>query len=229
MAEPHDDAAQFATLLQELTARSMGDQVRAMQRYRELLQDLAAGRVDPAALRARYDRLLGEQSAQLARDVSELGMRYYQSMLDLNRAYVDRLFDELAVSAGGAARPASDGGDAAPPPPPPPAQAVELTLTGRAGEDATASFVVENKRQEPADVIFLVSDFAAVDEPAAAFRPQLDVTPPRFRLDPHEERDVALRIPLDPEQFAPGRSYRGQVLVRSNDDLTLEVSVEVEE
>jgi hypothetical protein len=225
LAEPPDDAAQFASLLQELTARSMGDQVRAMQRYRELLQDLAAGRVDPAALRARYDRLVSEQSAQLARDVSELGMRYYQSMLDLNRAYVDRLFDDLAVSAGGAARPASDGGDAAPPPP----QAVELTLRGRAGEDATASFVVENKRPEPAEVIFLVSDFAAVDDPAAAFRPQLDVTPPRFRLDPHEERDVALRIPLEPAQFAPGQSYRGQVLVRSNDDLTLEVSVEVQE
>jgi hypothetical protein len=130
MADPHDDAAALASLLQELAARSVSDQVAAVQRYRVLLEEIASGRVDAGALRSRYDRLVSEQSAQLARDVSAIGMRFYQSMLDLHRASVDRLFDGLAGAAGVAG---ANGGEEAPPSAPP---AAELVLRGGAGGEA---------------------------------------------------------------------------------------------
>jgi hypothetical protein len=47
-------------------------------------------------------------------------------------------------------------------------------------------------------------------------------------MEPHSEREVTLRLALDPALFAPGARYRGQLLVRSNDDLTLDVTVDVD-
>jgi hypothetical protein len=222
MADPHDDdAAALASLLQELAARSVSDQVAAVQRYRALLEEVASGRVDAGALRSRYDRLVSEQSAQLARDVSAIGMRFYQSMLDLHRASVERLFDGLAGAAGFAG--ANGGGEARPSPAP----AAELVLRGGVGSEAQTRFVVDNTRPDPAVVTFLLSELAREggDE---AFRAPLELDPPRFRLEPRSEREVALRLMLDPALFSPGARYRGQLLVRSNEDLTLDVTVDVD-
>jgi hypothetical protein len=221
MSDPYDDAAALASVLQELAARSVSDQVAAVQRYRALLEEIASGRVDAGALRSRYDRLVNEQSAQLARDVSAIGMRFYQSMLDLHRASVDRLFEGLAGAAGVAGP--NGGGEA----PPPAAPAAELVLHGRAGDDAQTRFVVENTRPEPAAVTFLLSELAREDG-EEAFRAPLELDPPRFRMEPHSEREVTLRLALDPTLFAPGARYRGQMLVRSNEDLTLDVTVDVD-
>jgi hypothetical protein len=176
-------------------------------------------------LRADYDRLVTEQSGQLARDLTALGVRYYQSMLDLNRAYVDRLFDDLAASArfysGDDRQP-----QAAEAPPRAPS-IVELQLQGRAGETVEAAFAVENKRDDPADVVFLLSDFSGAG--GDPFRPALDLDPPRLRLEPHTEQTVNLRLQLDPEQFEAGSRYHAQVLVRGTEELELRLVVDVEE
>src|SRR3954451_13244486 len=128
-AMPATDA-HFTGLLEELTARSLAEQVRTAQRYRDLLQQVANGDLDVTALRAEHDRLVADHQAQLMRDITELGVRYYESILDLNRSYVDRLFDQLYAAAGRAQDPGS----------PPAAQpsAVELRLAGRPGDPVEA-------------------------------------------------------------------------------------------
>jgi hypothetical protein len=224
MPQTYSDPAQFAGLLEELAARSVADQVRTAQRYRDLLQRIAAGDLDAAALRAEHDRLVATNQAELARDLSSLLVRYYEAILDLNRSYVDRLFDQLTWAAS--ARSSNGENDAAPAPEPPPA-AVELALTGRAGGVAEAGFAIENKRPDPAEVVFLVSEFTGPD--GEAFRPDLEIEPPRFELAPQAERTVTLRLPLDREHFKPGGRYRGEVLVRGGEDLELHLSVDVEE
>jgi hypothetical protein len=224
MPQAYSDPAHFAGLLEELTARSVADQVRTAQRYRELLQRIAAGDLDAAALRAEHDRLVAANQTELAHDLSSLLVRYYEAVLDLNRSYVDRLFDQLTWAAS--ARSPSGEHDGAPAAEPPPA-AVELVLTGRAGGAAEAGFAIENKRPEPAEVTFLVSDFTGPN--GEAFRPELDIEPPRFHLAPQAERRVTLTLHLDPEHFKPGGRYRGEVLVRGGEDLELHLSVEVEE
>jgi hypothetical protein len=222
MAQPYPDAGHLAGALQELAARSVNDQVRAAQRYRELLEQVATGELDAAAVRAQYDRLVQEQSAELARQVGELSIRFYQSILDLNRAYVDRLFDQLRVVRP---PPDEDGRTAAAPPAPAPP--IELGLRGRVGETVETSFVVENKRAEAADIAFLLSEFTGGEgEP---FRVPLELDPPRFRLVGYGERAVALRLALTADLFAPGRRYRAEMLVRGNDDLVLRLVIDVDE
>ena len=215
-----------AGLFEELTARALADQVRAAQRYRDLLHQVAAGEVDIATVRAEFDRLVTAQSADLVRDLTALGARYYQSMLDLNRAYVDRLFDELASTARVA--PAAAVEDVAPGPGHGAgAEAVELRVRGRPGDVVETGFVVENKRDEPADVVFLLSEFTGGGgEP---FRAPLELDPPRFRLGPNEERAVILRLPLDPVLFGADGRYDAELLVRGRDDQLLRLVVDVDQ
>jgi len=222
-APPYPDYSAFTRALEELTARSVADQVRVAQRFRELLQRVADGEVDMVTLRAQYDRLVAEQAAQLGRDLTTLGVRYYESMLDLNRAYADRLFDDLSAAApgrdGDGGRPAADA-RAAP-------TVVELRLRGPVGARIEDGFVVENKRDEPSDVAFLLSEFTG--DGAEPFRAVLELEPPRLRLEPRQEQTVVLRLELDPELFRPGEQYRAQLLVRGTDELELRLVVDVDE
>jgi len=222
MAQLYGDTRDLAGVLHDLAARSVSDQARALERYRDLVNDLARGELDADAVRAQYDRLVAEQSAELTRDLTSLGVSYYQRLIEINRAYLDRVFDELGASRRAAPHSSHDDRDhrAAPP-------IVDLRLRGRVGEVARGSFVIENKRPDTAKVRFLVSDLdSGGREP---FRAPLLIDPPRFELGPHTERSVTLALQLDREQFDPGRTYHGEVLVRSNDDLTLRLTIDVDD
>lgn len=51
------------------------------------------------------------------------------------------------------------------------------------------------------------------------------IVPPRFTLDPREERLVMLVLPLLPELFTPGQHYRAEIVVRGHDDLELILNI----
>jgi hypothetical protein len=222
MAHTYTDGRDLASVLQELAARSVGDQARALERYRELVQQLANGELSAEAVRAQYDRLVAEQSAQFARDLTALGVSYYQSLIDLHRSYIDRLFDELA-SPERSPQPDTDeprqSGEAPPSP-------VDLKLHGRVGEIVQSSFVITNKQEETAEIMFLVSDFAGGG--GGPFRAPVRLDPPRFTLRPRDEQRVTLSVDLDPGLFGSGR-YGGEILVRGNDDFMLLITIDVEE
>jgi hypothetical protein len=171
-------------------------------------------------LRAEYERLVAEQTAKLANELTALGVGYYRAVLDLNRASVEQLFDDLVAGVRG--RSSTDAEVAEPPASP--AQ-VELRLEGRPGDVVETGFTIENKRMEPADVVFLVSDF--VDDTVEPFRARLELDPPRLTVPAGEEREVRLRLDLDPAQFVADREYIAQVLVRGTDELEIRLIVAV--
>lgn len=232
MAQPYSDPNEVTRAFEALAARSLADQSHTVLRYRELLQQLARGEIDPVTVRTEYERLVHQQAAKLAKDLTSLGVRYYQSMLDLNRAYTDQLFDDLAASAprwatqdGGeqdTAEPTTAERDAAQA-----AAAIELRLYGHAGDQVTGGFVLENKRTNPANVVFLVSDFS--DGTGGTFRPRLEWDPPRLTLDAHQEQPVTVSIFLDPAFFTAGHRYQAEVIVRGTDDLELRLIVDVDQ
>jgi hypothetical protein len=210
----------FVRLYEQLAARSLADQALIAQRYRDLIQRASAGEIDPVRLRSEYDRLMTERSAALAKDLAALGASFYQSLLDLNRQYVDRLFDDLIAPGRPNGHSHHDEDERR-------AATMELHLSGALGDDLEASFAIENKRAEAADVVFLISDLTADDgEPVRA---HVRIEPPRLRLGGHDEAGVTLRLPLDPDLFTAGGRYRGVVLVRGHDDLELQLSVDVSE
>jgi hypothetical protein len=215
------EQADLPRRLQELAERYWAGQQEAAEHYSDLLQRLAAGELDANQLRDDYARFASEESARYAGELAQLSLSYYSALLELGRAYSQRFFD--AVLEGGAVAAPARNGQAARAEP----RQVLLEMRGIAGQDAAAGFVIENKRDAPADITFRLSDFAdaAGGRPFAA---PLQVQPQWLSLGPEEEAEVRLRLPLLPELFTPGRQYRGKVVVQGYDELELILSVSVD-
>jgi hypothetical protein len=216
-----DEQFDLARWIQDVTARSLADQRRAAERYNDLLQRMQHGELDEQQVRDEFLRFARDESAQYARDLAQLSLNFYTALLDLGRAYNDRFFDQVLhgrarEAQAGNGRPAASG----------PRQ-VTLDLRGAAGQEATAGFVIENRREAPADITFMVADFvdAAGGSP---FRPPLQIQPAWLNLGPHAEAGVTLRLPLPPELFVPGHNYHTKVVVHGYDDLELLLNVNVE-
>lgn len=207
-----DDPQDIGKWTQELTARSLAEQMRALQRYQELAQRVARGELSEQRLREEYLRFAQEESARYARNLAALSLNYYGALIDLSRGYNDRLFDQMLGNA------ASSDNNSKPPAAPP--RRVEMELHAPAGQDAIGAFVIENKRSEPADISFIISEFAGAPG-TATFRSPLQIQPARFSIGPFEERVVTLQLPLHAQMFTPGQRYRATVIVRGYDDLEL--------
>src|SRR5262249_36709420 len=218
MANDFQDIGQW---YKDLVTRSMADQMRAVQRYTELLQRIGRGELFTANMPDEYVRFMRDEAVRYARNLATLSFSYYKTLDALGRAYNDRFFDQVLGMAPAPAAPS--------PVPAPTARTaaprqVELALHAQLGDDATRSFVLENKRCEPVEISFLVSDFVGPSG-AAPFRPALEFEPPRFSMMPGEERTVTLRLKLLDELFVPGQRYTAAVLVRGYDDLELALHV----
>jgi hypothetical protein len=208
----------FYKWMQDLTARSVADQTRALQRYNELMQRVLRGELNNPQLRDEYARFAREEATRYTSDLVQLSLRYYGALLELGRNYSDRFFDQMVPGREPKAPP--DNTHEAPAKP----RQVPLELQGAAGQAAAAGFVIENKRNTPAEISFLVSEF--VDSAGGApFRAPLEIQPAQFYLDPQAEAEVTLRLPLLRELFEPGHHYRATVVVRGYDELELVLSV----
>lgn len=211
----NNDPQDIGKWIQDLTSRSMAEQARALERYRDLVMRITRGELNEQTVLEEYMRFARDETTRYVRNLATLSLSYYNALLELTRAHNDRFFEQvLGATANGNA----------PVPRDTPPQRVEMELHAPVGQDITSSFIVENKRTEMAEISFLVSEFVG---PAgtAPFRPPLQLKPPRFTLDPREERLVTLVLPLLPELFTPGQHYRAEIVVRGHDDLELILNI----
>jgi hypothetical protein len=208
----------FYKWIQDLTTRSVADQARALQRYNELMQRMLRGDMNDPQLREESARFAREESTRYASDLTQLSLSYYSALLELGRNYSDRFFDQMLYGRAPNA-PAGDSAEASSKP-----RQVTLELQGAAGQEAAAAFVIENKRNTPAEISFLVSEFvdAAGGSP---FRAPLELQPAQISLGPLEEAEVKIRLPLLGEMFLPGHQYLATVVVHGYDELELVLRV----
>lgn len=201
--------------IQELTLRSVTEQMHALERYKAMVQRIANGEIDEQTVREEYMRFTREETAGYIRKLASLSLNYYKTLIELNSAYNDRFFDHVLGIAVGV--------EASSPKASPP-QKLEIELRGFVGQDIASSFVIENKRTERAEISFHVSEFVGPTG-TTPFRPPLQLKPPHFTLDPREELAVTLVLPLLPELFAPGQHYTARIIVRGYDDMELILNV----
>ena len=213
--DPSQDVARW---IEEITRRSLAEQMRSLQRYNELIQRLSSGELDQDAVRQEYLRFVQEESQRYLQRLAQASMSYYNQLNEISRSYNELFFNQV-LKAG---HQPPHNGDAHRAP-----RQVEMTLLAVLGEEAAGSFVLENKRAEAAEISFMVSPFE--DEGGQVrFRPPLQIRPPHFRLGPFEETEVRMSLPVLPELFEAGKTYRTTILVRGYDDLELLLNVQVE-
>lgn len=200
-------------IIQELLARSATDQLQNLQRFEELVRRATRGDLDGAALREEYLRFARDEGLRYINDLTRVGLSFYHSLIELNRHYNERFFDQLTVVDRSRRNGTPENGSRR-------VRIVEMELQGPLGGDARRAFVIENQRDEPVAVSFLVSEFS--DENGEAnFRPPLRLTPARFELNPGEERQVLLTLPLLEEFFVPGKVYQATLIASGFEGLQL--------
>jgi hypothetical protein len=202
--------------IQELISRSASDQLHNLQRFEEVLRRAARGEVDGAALRDEYMRFAQEEGLRYINDLTKVGLSFYNTLIELNRHYNDRFFEHVASADRG--ENGSIGSSERE------TRVIEMELHAPQGEDAKRAFMIENRRAEPVSVSFLISEFT--DETGeASFRPPLQLTPARFSLEPGEERQVLLTIPLLKEFFIAGQVYTATLIASGFENLQLHLRV----
>lgn len=213
MNDQTDDIRQF---IQELISRSATDNMQNLQRFGDMLRRMSRGNVDQETIREEFLEFARDESERYVRDLTRVGLNFYNTLLELNRHYNDRFFSQV-FEENYRYRDVPDAEPARP-------RTVQMELHGPLGEEAVRSFVIENKQNEPVSVSFLVSEFTDKAN-TISFRPPLQLYPARFILRPGEEHVVNLQIPLLKEFFLPGQRYSATVVVSGYDDLVLDLSV----
>jgi hypothetical protein len=176
---------------QALAAYATEQGARAAQRYQALVELVASGQL-PTARVQEEGRLFAERrSPEFLGEVMDLGLTFVGRLQRSSTGFAEALYDRIL------------GPEPDVPPPGPPLCA---DLRGPAGSLAVAAIVVENTLPTAADVSCRASDFAPRGG-GPPFRSGLEVSPARFTLAPGAQRELEVRLLLDPALFAPGTDH----------------------
>src|SRR5512132_1585573 len=157
------DSGDIYGWLRDVTTRSVAD----IQRYQNLVQSVLRGEISEQQFREGCLSFAREKTDSYLRELGQLSLNYYSSLHQLSRAYADQFFERVLQDQ-------SERGRREPDRQP---RRIELPLRGPVNQEARASFAIENKRSEPADISFLLSEFTEVGG-GSAFRPRLEFEPP---------------------------------------------------
>jgi hypothetical protein len=204
---PSPDGLDASNWFHVLAAYASQQSARAAGRQQALIDRVASGAVSTAEVRERARRFVEAQAPAFLNDVMDLGLTFVGRLQRSSAGLAERLYDHVLG-------PAAQRSSHAPPPLEPP---TTLELRGPLGAVLTAEVVVENTRAVPADIECRPSDVASRAR-GTRFRSGLEIVPARFTLAPGEQREVTLRLPLDPAQFAAGSDYVASVGVLRPDE-----------
>lgn len=209
--EPQD----FGKWIEDLIVSSIREQSRAVEQYSELALRVVRGELDERTVREEYIRFSRDETMRYLRALATLNLSHYSSLLKLGFAHQNRFFERVL----GAASDKNVGVPHAATP-----QRIEIEIRALVSQEVTRSFVIENKRTERTEISFLIFEFIGPSG-IAPFRPPLQLKPPRFTLNPGEERIVTLTLTLLPELFIAGERYTTKIVVSGYDDMELILTV----
>jgi hypothetical protein len=193
---PSPSSIDVMSWFQALATYAAQQSARSMARHQQLVDRVAAGEISADRVREQGRHFVEQNAPAFLGDVMNLGLTFVGGLQQSSATLADGLYDRVL------------GEEPAPPLEPP----ICVDLRGVSGAMASASIVVENTRLEPADVRCRVSDFRRRSG-GDRFRAPFVIEPERFRLAPGEQRDVDLRLALDPIYFAVETDYVATLLI----------------
>jgi hypothetical protein len=195
---PPPDDLDLTAWFRALSTYAAEQSARSLARHQRLVEAVAASRVTPADVQEQGRRFLEQQAPAFLGDVMSLGLQFVERLQQRSSALTDGLYDRVL----------GPDTEAAPSPGPP----ICVDLRGPSGSTATATIVVENSRDRPAEISSETSEFAP-RQGGPRVRPALDVTPARFTLKPGERQEVDIRLQLTPTHFAVGQDYVATLVI----------------
>jgi len=189
---PSPSGIDLTNWFQALSTYAAEQSARGMARHQTLVERVARGEIPAARVQEQSQRYLETHAPEFLGEVMDLGLTFVGQLQRSSATLADGLYDRVLGP--------DDQGASAPDPP------IILELRGPVGSVVSSAIVVENARAETAEVVCRTSEFAA-----RAFgrrvRAALDIDPARFALAPGAQRDVTLRLTLDPSLFTAGADY----------------------
>jgi hypothetical protein len=211
------DASQFSKSFEEVSSRYMEEYARNVERYVQFVSGIASKAPKPplrGTIQERYAEFVRTEGPKVSGTLAEAGLNYYKAVLNTGIEVASRFMEGVILPEKKTA-PGSGAGPAA------------LLFQGRPGDSPTNAFAVSNDRNQPVAVRFETTELRAEDG-SAAFKPEVTFSPDSCVLGARAEQVVRCSILLT-EQFRPGQIYRGQIQVVGFPDMTMNVSVRVEE
>jgi hypothetical protein len=202
---------EIAKRIQDLTVRFGAEVMRSLQRYNELLQRVAGGELDEAAVGDAYVRFMRDESERYFRGVADASAGYYDALLELSAIYNPPFFEHAFNQRRRQPEPGSRH------------QGI-IELGGSLGDEAASTFRVVNTSDDSDEVAFAVSEFSGPPG-TAPFRPPLRLQPPRFVLRRFESQLVSVRLPLVDGLFVPDQRYTATLTVRKHEAFDLAIVV----
>jgi len=195
-----------------LVAKSVEAQARLARDAADVLRRAGTQTEVPASLLDR-DRLQawGREGTQYWNDVITLGMGYLNNVIAVTQNAAGRFLqdvDAVARPTNGMAAPAR----------------VPIELNGSEGQPITTQVTVSNTRGATRRVEFEVGRFSGPNGP---FHPHVTFDPAHSILAPGQERQVSMRIAIDPKDAAAGEVCHGEVHILGGDDVVLVLTIRI--
>jgi hypothetical protein len=195
-----------------LIARSMEAQARLARDANDVLRRAGAQTQIPASLLDR-DQLeaWGREGLTYWNDLVTLGIGYANNVISVTQNAAGRFLQDVdAVARPSAAHVAPT--------------RVPVELAAAEGDAITTHVTVSNNRGATRRVEFEVGRFSG---PSGPFHPHVTFDPAHSILGPGEERQVSLRIQIDPKDATAGDVCHGEVRILGGDDVVLVLTIRV--
>jgi hypothetical protein len=195
-----------------LIARSMEAQGRFTRDATEALRRAGAQTDIPASLLDR-DQLeaWGREGLQYWNDLMSLGVGYVNNVVEVTQHAAERLLRDVDV----AMRPSSTHVVV---------DRVPVELSGVVGEPITTQVTVSNTRGAARRVEFEVGRFSGPNGP---FHPHVTFDPAHSTLSPGQERQITMRLEIDPKEVVAGDVCRGEIRIVGGDDVVLVLTIRI--
>lgn len=154
-------------------------------------------------------------------DLTRLSVSFYQSVLDLNSAYFEKLTAAKAAAASSEGTPSSKKERRSK------KKVLRATAAAR-DENVTFDVEIENKSRAAGEFRFLISDFSSGKDGGDVVRPPIRIAPARPTIAAGGKERIKIIVPVT-EILKGGKKYKGRISVRGPTDAELVLRVKVED
>jgi hypothetical protein len=212
------DTNQFIKEFSNLGTQFFTEYTRNVERYWRIVGGMATEPVTGTSsqtLQDRYMEFLRTEGTKASKALALATLNYYSTVLNTGIEAATRFMDQVVLAK--TPQPAAQAKTPMP----------SLLFHGKHGESPTNGFLVTNNRDEFIQVRFELTEITSEDA-STRFSAAAKFTPESCQLASRSQQMIQCSIPLT-EQFQPGQTYRSQIRVVGYPEMTMPVSIAVDE